>query len=134
MPRPERHVDAYSFELSGGMRQRAMIAVALAGEPDLLIADEPTTAIDVTIQAKFMDLLRRLQSETSMAILLITHDLGVVSKVSQDVVVMYLGEIVEKGPVARIFDRPLHPYTQAPAGVYPAHEPDPQGISPVHRG
>ena len=113
MPRPERHVDAYSFELSGGMRQRAMIAVALAGEPDLLIADEPTTAIDVTIQAKFMDLLRRLQSETSMAILLITHDLGVVSKVSQDVVVMYLGEIVEKGPVERIFDRPLHPYTQA---------------------
>lgn len=112
MPKPERQVDAYSFELSGGMRQRAMIAVALSGEPDLLIADEPTTAIDVTIQAKLMDLLRKLQAESSMSILFITHDLGVISKMSQDVVVMYLGEIVEQGPVEDIFDRAKHPYTQ----------------------
>lgn len=134
MPRPERHVDAYSFELSGGMRQRAMIAVALAGEPDLLIADEPTTAIDVTIQAKFMDLLKKLQAETSMAILLITHDLGVVSKISQDVVVMYLGEIVEKGLVGSIFDRPKHPYTQGLLNCIPRASYTPKVFLPTIEG
>jgi oligopeptide/dipeptide ABC transporter ATP-binding protein len=112
MPRPERQIDAFTFELSGGMRQRAMIAVALAAEPELLIADEPTTAVDVTIQAKIMDLLRKLQAETRMSLFFITHNLGIIAEMARQVAVMYLGRIVEQGTVPDVFDRPKHPYTQ----------------------
>lgn len=112
MPRPERHIDAYSFELSGGMRQRAMIAVALSGRPKLLLADEPTTAVDVTIQAKIIELLRELRHKNSMSILFVTHDLGVVRQIADEVIIMYLGKIVEKGDVKDIYERPKHPYTQ----------------------
>jgi oligopeptide/dipeptide ABC transporter ATP-binding protein len=109
---PETRVDAYPHELSGGMRQRVMIAMALSCEPKLLIADEPTTALDVTIQAQVLDLLRRLQAELGMGILFITHDLGVVAELAHDVAVMYAGQIVERGTVAEVFARPRHPYTR----------------------
>jgi peptide/nickel transport system ATP-binding protein len=112
IPYPQRVLKNYAFELSGGMRQRAMIAVALASGPRLLIADEPTTAIDVTIQAKFLNLLRELQQERSMSILFITHDLGVIAEICETVAVMYVGKIVEKGPVENIYYRPKHPYTE----------------------
>lgn len=112
MPRPKRHIDAYSFELSGGMRQRAMIAVALSGRPKLLLADEPTTAVDVTIQGQIIELLKELYSKNSMSILFITHDLGVVAQVADEIAIMYLGKIIEKGKVKDIFDWPKHPYTQ----------------------
>jgi len=113
VPKPERRVDEYAFELSGGLRQRAMIAMALSCDPNLLIADEPTTALDVTTQAQILDLLRRLQEERGMAIMLITHNLGVVAEMSDHVVVMYLGRVVEEGPVDAIFHSPAHPYTRA---------------------
>ncbi|MCL1818263.1 MAG: ABC transporter ATP-binding protein [Spirochaetaceae bacterium] len=113
IPKPERRIDEYSFELSGGLRQRAMISVALSCKPRLLIADEPTTALDVTTQAQILDLLRKLQSENGMAIMLITHNLGVVAEMADDVVVMYLGRVVEEGPVDDIFHNPRHPYTKA---------------------
>ena len=112
MPNPRRQIDAYTFELSGGMRQRAMIAVALAGRPELIIADEPTTAVDVTIQAKIMELLRKLQQENRMSILFITHDLGLMAEVSDDLAVMYLGKIVEIGSLRDIYHNPKHPYTR----------------------
>ena len=112
IPNPELRVDAYSFELSGGMRQRAMIATALACRPGLLIADEPTTALDVTIQAQILELMQRLQQELGMSILLITHNLGVIAALSHRVAVMYLGRIVEKSSKVGIFSEPLHPYTQ----------------------
>ena len=112
MPNPRRQIDAYTFELSGGMCQRAMIAVALAGKPKLVIADEPTTAIDVTTQAKIMELLKRLQIENAMSILFITHDLGLIAEMSQDILVMYLGKIVENGTPKDIYYNPKHPYTQ----------------------
>jgi peptide/nickel transport system ATP-binding protein len=112
IPSPEDRVDSYPHQLSGGMRQRVMIAMALSCEPELLIADEPTTALDVTIQAQILDLLRRLQEELGMSILFITHDLGVVAEFASDVVVMYAGRVVETASVNRIFDRPLHPYTR----------------------
>src|SRR5437764_8737453 len=111
MPEPERRVRQYPHELSGGMRQRVMIAMALACEPRLLIADEPTTALDVTIQAQILDLMRELKERTGAAIVLITHDLGVVAEMAQRVVVMYAGRKVEEAPVAELFRRPLHPYT-----------------------
>jgi peptide/nickel transport system ATP-binding protein len=111
--RPEARVDQYSFELSGGMRQRAMIALALSCDPKILIADEPTTSLDVTTQAQILDLLRHLQSENRMAVLLITHNLGVVAEMCDYVVVMYLGRVVEQGPVDEIFHAPRHPYTRA---------------------
>jgi oligopeptide/dipeptide ABC transporter ATP-binding protein len=111
--RPEGRLDEYSWQLSGGLRQRAMIAMALAAEPRLLIADEPTTALDVTTQAQILELLRDLQRKTHMAIMLITHDLGVVAEMADDVVVMYLGRVVENGPVDQIFHAPKHPYTRA---------------------
>ena len=111
--RPEARLDEYSWQLSGGLRQRAMIAMALAGGPKLLIADEPTTALDVTTQAQILDLLRRLQRETGMAIMLITHDLGVIAEMADEVVVMYLGRVVESGTVDAIFHAPKHPYTKA---------------------
>jgi peptide/nickel transport system ATP-binding protein len=113
IPRPERRVDEYAFQLSGGLRQRAMIATALACSPRVLIADEPTTALDVTTQAQILDLLRRLQAREGMAIILITHNLGVVAEMCDEVVVMYLGRVVERGPVDAIFHSPRHPYTQA---------------------
>ncbi len=109
---PQRRLDEYPFQLSGGMKQRVMIAVALAGNPRLLVADEPTTALDVTMQAQILDLLRRLQAERGMGMLLITHDLGVVAQMAQRVAVMYAGEIVEEAPRAAFFARPQHPYTR----------------------
>jgi oligopeptide/dipeptide ABC transporter ATP-binding protein len=111
--RPEGRLQEYSWQLSGGLRQRAMIAMALAANPRILIADEPTTALDVTTQAQILDLLRRLQQQNGMAILFITHDLGVIAEMADDVVVMYLGRVVEQGPVDTIFHAPKHPYTQA---------------------
>lgn len=113
IPKPERRIDEYAFELSGGLRQRAMIAVALSCDPRLLIADEPTTALDVTTQAQILDLMRQLQEQRGMAIMLITHNLGVVAEMADDVVVMYLGRVVEEGPVDDLFHAPKHPYTQA---------------------
>jgi oligopeptide/dipeptide ABC transporter ATP-binding protein len=113
IPRPERLVDEYPFRLSGGMRQRAMIAMALSCNPHMLIADEPTTALDVTTQAQILDLIKSLQERYDMAVLFITHDLGVVAEIADDVAVMYLGKIVERAPVDTIFNMPQHPYTQA---------------------
>jgi peptide/nickel transport system ATP-binding protein len=113
IPRPERRIDEYPFELSGGLRQRVMIAMALAAQPRILIADEPTTALDVTTQAQILDLIRRLQDEQGLAVILITHDMGVIAEMADDVVVMYLGRGVEKGPVDRIFHEPRHPYTRS---------------------
>jgi oligopeptide/dipeptide ABC transporter ATP-binding protein len=111
IPSPEQRVDEYPHQLSGGMRQRVMIAMALACRPSVLIADEPTTALDVTIQAQILDLLRRLQRELGMAIILITHDLGVVAEMAHRVAVMYAGQVVEYADVRSLFKRPLHPYT-----------------------
>ncbi|MFM7034243.1 MAG: ABC transporter ATP-binding protein [Planctomycetia bacterium] len=108
---PERRLDEYPHQLSGGMRQRVMIAMALACEPDLVIADEPTTALDVTIQAQILELLADLRRRLGTAILLITHDLGVVAETCDDVAVMYAGRIVERAPAAELFARPMHPYT-----------------------
>lgn len=113
IPSPEKRIHNYPHEFSGGMRQRAMIAIALACSPKLLIADEPTTALDVTIQADILDLLKKLQKETGMALILITHDLGIVASVSKRIVVMYAGTIVETGSSRDIFYRPKHPYTSA---------------------
>ncbi len=113
IPDPERRLSAYPHQLSGGMSQRVAIAMAIACEPRLLIADEPTTALDVTIQAQIMDLLLRLQKERGMALLMITHDLAVVSEVAQRVVVMYAGQVAETGAVRDVFFEPAHPYTRA---------------------
>jgi len=113
VPRPERRIDEYSFELSGGLRQRVMVAMALSSDPRILIADEPTTALDVTTQAQVLDLLRQLQDERDLAIILITHDMGVIAEMADDVVVMYLGKEVESGPVDDIFHNSKHPYTSA---------------------
>ena len=111
IPAAKKRLDDYPHQLSGGMRQRAMIAMALANDPELLIADEPTTALDVTIQAQILDLMRDLQAETGAALIMITHDLGVVAEMADRVAVMYAGRVVEIGPVAQIFDDPQHPYT-----------------------
>jgi oligopeptide/dipeptide ABC transporter ATP-binding protein len=111
IPAPEQRVDEYPHQLSGGLRQRVMIAMALACNPKLLIADEPTTALDVTIQAQILELIAKLQRETGMAVLLITHDLGVVAETARRVAVMYAGRIVEEGDVLDVFERPRHPYT-----------------------
>jgi peptide/nickel transport system ATP-binding protein len=113
IPRPDQRIDSYPFQMSGGMRQRVMIAMALACNPSLLIADEPTTAVDVTTQAQILELLLELQAEYGMGIMLITHDLGVVAEMADDVVVMYLGKVAERGDVDSIFHDPKHPYTQA---------------------
>jgi oligopeptide/dipeptide ABC transporter ATP-binding protein len=118
---PERRVDEYPHQLSGGMRQRVMIAMALACDPELLIADEPTTALDVTVQAQILDLLRRLQSEQNMSIMIITHDLGIIAEMADEVAVMYASKVVEQAPVAELFKNPRHPYT---AGLF-ASRPKP---------
>jgi peptide/nickel transport system ATP-binding protein len=119
IPSPEKRVDDYPHKLSGGMRQRAMIAMALACGPQLLIADEPTTALDVTIQAQILDLMRGLRRDTGAAIVLITHDLGVVAEMADDVAVMYAGQIVERAAVHDLFARPEHPYTVGLLGSIP---------------
>ena len=119
IPSPERRIDEYPHKMSGGMRQRVMIAMALSCEPQLLIADEPTTALDVTIQAQVLDLMRTLREETGTAIILITHDLGVIAELADDVVVMYSGKIVERASVARLFAQPQHPYTIGLLGSIP---------------
>ncbi len=119
MPAPEQRFSEHPHKLSGGMRQRAMIAMALACEPRLLIADEPTTALDVTIQAQILALMRSLQRETGTAIILITHDLGVVAEVADEVLVMYAGRVVERAPVQALFDTPQHPYTVGLLGSIP---------------
>jgi len=122
IPAPERRFEEYPHQMSGGMRQRVMIAMALACAPDLLIADEPTTALDVTVQAQILDLLRDLQQETGMAIILITHDLGIVAEMADEVAVMYAGRVVERAPGAAIFDDPQHPYTLGLLGSIPKIE------------
>jgi oligopeptide/dipeptide ABC transporter ATP-binding protein len=119
VPDPERRAEAYPHELSGGMAQRVMIAMALACVPELLIADEPTTALDVTIQAQILDLMRDLRREMGTSVILITHDLGVVAEMAERVAVMYAGEIVEQTDVNSLFDQPLHPYTQGLIGSIP---------------
>jgi oligopeptide/dipeptide ABC transporter ATP-binding protein len=129
IPSPEERVDAYPHQLSGGMRQRVMIAMALSCDPSLLIADEPTTALDVTIQAQILDLLRKLQAELGMSILFITHDLGVVAEFAKSVVVMYAGRVVETGSVEALFADPRHPYTRGLLGSVP-----PLGVSRAAAG
>jgi peptide/nickel transport system ATP-binding protein len=119
IPAPEQRFDEYPHKLSGGMRQRVMIAMALACKPKLLIADEPTTALDVTIQAQILDLMRTLREQTGTAIILITHDLGVVAELADDVAVMYAGRVVERASVEDLFAQPQHPYTIGLLGSIP---------------
>ena len=119
IPEPQRRVNEYSHQMSGGMRQRVMIAMALACNPKLLIADEPTTALDVTVQAQILDLMRELKQRVGAAIMLITHDLGVVAEVAEHVIVMYAGRKVEEAPARQLFARPRHPYTQGLLGAVP---------------
>lgn len=119
IPSPEQRLDEFPHKLSGGMRQRVMIAMALVCEPRVLIADEPTTALDVTIQAQILELMRTLQQETGTAIVLITHDLGVVAEIADEVLVMYAGRVVERAPVHDLFDMPQHPYTIGLLGAIP---------------
>jgi peptide/nickel transport system ATP-binding protein len=122
IPEPSRRIDAYPHQFSGGMRQRAMIAMALSCDPDLLIADEPTTALDVTVQAQILDLIRDLQREFNSSVVLITHDLGVVAEIADDVLVMYAGRAVEYGSADQLFNRPAHPYTWGLLGSVPRFE------------
>ncbi|MFI6449170.1 ABC transporter ATP-binding protein [Kitasatospora sp. NPDC050543] len=119
IPQPDRRVDDYPHQFSGGMRQRAMIAMALVNDPSLLIADEPTTALDVTVQAQILDLIRDLQQEFGSAVIIITHDLGVVAELADDILVMYGGKCIERGPAATLFDSPEHPYTWGLLGSMP---------------
>lgn len=134
IPAPEKRVDMYAWELSGGLRQRAMIALALSCEPALLIADEPTTALDVTTQAQILNLLRALQASRGMAIIFITHDLGVVAQLADYVVVMYLGRVVEQGPVDEIFHNAQHPYTRALLKSMPSVNSVPRAALPSIKG
>jgi peptide/nickel transport system ATP-binding protein len=123
IPSPERRIDQYPHELSGGMKQRVMIAMAIACQPALLIADEPTTALDVTIEAQILELMDQLRRDTDMAILLITHNLGIVARYADRVAVMYSGKIVEEAPVEVLFESPAHPYTQGLLNSLPRGEP-----------
>jgi oligopeptide/dipeptide ABC transporter ATP-binding protein len=134
IPEPEQRLDAYSWQLSGGLRQRAMIAMALSCNPRILIADEPTTAVDVTTQAQVLRLLRRLQEERNSAIIFITHDLGVIAQMADYVTVMYLGLVVEQGPVDLIFHNPKHPYTKALLESIPSIHMTPRADLPTISG
>lgn len=134
MPSPEQRFSAYSWQLSGGLRQRAIIAMALACNPSVLIADEPTTAIDVTTQAQVLELIKRLQAEHGSSILFITHDLGVIAQMADHVVVMYLGKVMEQGPVSGIFHRPRHPYTRALLKSIPSLHSEPRVALPTIAG
>ncbi|WP_198106260.1 ABC transporter ATP-binding protein [Vibrio navarrensis] len=126
IPMPEKRLNEYPHNLSGGMRQRVMIAMALACKPDVLICDEPTTALDVTVQASILDLMNELQQETGMAMIFITHDLGVVAEVCDDVAVMYGGRIVEQAEIFELFDNPQHPYTERLMGLMPSLDSEPK--------
>jgi peptide/nickel transport system ATP-binding protein len=131
IPDPAERADEYPSQFSGGMLQRAMIAQALAGEPDLLVADEPTTALDVTIQAQILDLLRDIQADRGMSVVLITHDLGVIARMSDRIDVMYAGEVVERGRLADVFENPVHPYTRGLLGSIPdLQDPQPR-LQPI---
>ena len=132
IPGPERRIDQYPFEMSGGMRQRVVIAMALVCNPEVLIADEPTTALDVTIQAQIMGLMKSLQSELGTSILLITHDLGVVAQMADEVCVMYLGRIVERGPVREIMKNPRHPYTMGLLNSLPSLAKEKARLPSIH--
>jgi ABC-type dipeptide/oligopeptide/nickel transport system ATPase component len=132
MPDPERRVDDYPHQLSGGLRQRALIAIALACQPALVIADEPTTALDATIQAEILELLRDLRRRLNLALLLITHDLGVVAETADRVAVMYAGRIVETAPVRELFHSPTHPYTRGLLASIPGGRPDSQARAHLH--
>ncbi|MDB5486971.1 MAG: dppD [Reyranella sp.] len=131
IPQPDRRVDDFPHQFSGGMRQRAMIAMGLINDPSLLIADEPTTALDVTVQAQILDLLQDLQRRLGMAMLIITHDLGVIAEIADEVVVMYAGKIVESAPVASLFADPQHPYTIGLLGSIPRIEVDRERLSTI---
>ncbi|ELX8649474.1 ABC transporter ATP-binding protein [Vibrio vulnificus] len=128
IPMPEKRLDEYPHNLSGGMRQRVMIAMALACKPEILICDEPTTALDVTVQASILELINELQEETGMAVIFITHDLGVVAEICDDVAVMYGGKIVEYADVFELFDAPKHPYTERLMGLMPSLEHEPKQL------
>jgi len=134
IPEARARMDEYPHQISGGMRQRVMIAMALAGKPDVLIADEPTTALDVTIQAQILELILDLQKETGMAVLFITHALGVIAQICQEVAVMYAGWIVESAPAAALFRNPLHPYTQGLLASMPRLSSENKSILPIIRG
>ena len=131
IPNPEVVIKQYPHQLSGGMRQRVMIAMALACKPKILIADEPTTALDVTIQAQILRLIRRLQQESGAAVVLITHDMGVVAETANDVLVLYAGCAMEAGPVERIFDHPLHPYTRGLLASIPQLDRDQEMLNTI---
>jgi peptide/nickel transport system ATP-binding protein len=124
IPRPERRIDDYPHQFSGGMRQRVMIAMALINDPDLLIADEPTTALDVTTQAQILNLMMKLQADFGSAIIMITHDLGVIAEIADEVVVMYAARVAEQAPVTNLFQRPHHPYTWGLLGSLPRLDAD----------
>jgi len=134
IPMPEKRFAEYAHNLSGGMRQRVMIAMALSCKPDILICDEPTTALDVTVQASILELMRELQDETGMAMIFITHDLGVVAEICDDVAVMYGGKVVEKADIFSIFDQPQHPYTKRLLSLMPNMDDEPKqkiNIAPI---
>jgi oligopeptide/dipeptide ABC transporter ATP-binding protein len=134
IPAPEKRMMDYPHHLSGGMRQRVVIAIALACRPSLLIADEPTTALDVTVQAQILDLLENLQSDIGMSVMLITHDLGVIAETCDEVVVMYAGRVVESAPVEELFGNPMHAYTQALLRSIPTLETPPKSVLPTIPG
>ncbi len=134
IPNPTQRIDEYPYQMSGGQCQRAMIAMALATKPRILIADEPTTALDVTTQAQILNLLQRLQRETGMAMIFITHDLGVIAEVADEVAVMYLGRVVERAPVKEIFKNPQHPYTQSLLTSIPSIDAKPRERLPTISG
>jgi oligopeptide/dipeptide ABC transporter ATP-binding protein len=134
IPAPELRAGDYPHQLSGGMRQRVVIAMALALKPDLVIADEPTTALDVTVQAQILDLIKRLQAEMGMSVILITHDLGVIAETCDEVVVMYGGRVVERAPVKELFARPLHAYTRGLLASIPRLETPRKSVLPVIPG
>ncbi len=134
IPAPERRLDDYPHQLSGGMRQRVLIAIALAWRPDVLIADEPTTALDVTIQAQILELIERLQQQRGMAVIFITHDLGVIAEIADQVIVMYAGRVVESASVHALFERPLHPYTRGLLASMPQTQQQPKSRLPTIAG